>query len=74
MDQLNLADVDVDGAVQEAAAALEGETRSGFLRKAAMSGGALAERRRAARDSRSGPVSARPPRPLGSRMGSVAGR
>ena len=42
MDKLNLADVDVDGAVQEAAAALEGETRSGFLRKAAMSGGALA--------------------------------
>lgn len=42
MDKLNLVDVDVDGAVQEAAAVLEGETRSGFLHKAAISGGALA--------------------------------
>ena len=41
MEKLNLANVDVDGAIQEAAAAIEGETRSGFLRKAALSGGAL---------------------------------
>ena len=42
MDKLNLADVDVDCAVEETAAALEGETRASFLRKAGIAGGALA--------------------------------
>ncbi len=42
MDELNLAKVDVDGAVQETAAALEGNTRGAFLRKAGLTGGALA--------------------------------
>jgi hypothetical protein len=46
MDKLNLTDVDVDGAVEETAsmaqAALEGETRQSFLRKAGIAGGTLA--------------------------------
>ncbi len=42
MDELNLVDIDVDGAVQETAAALDGDTRASFLRKAGMAGGALA--------------------------------
>ncbi len=42
MDELNLAKLDVDGAVQETAAALQGDTRSAFLRKAGLAGGALA--------------------------------
>ena len=42
MDELNLVEIDVDGAVQETAAALEGGTRAGFLRKAGLAGGALA--------------------------------
>ena len=44
-DQLNLADIDVDGAVRETAAeamdALDGDTRSHFLRRAGLAGGAL---------------------------------
>jgi hypothetical protein len=46
MDKLNLEQFDVDGAVRETAAesraALDGDTRLGFLRKAGMAGGALA--------------------------------
>ena len=42
MDELNLVDIDVDGAIQETAAAVEGDTRASFLRKAGMAGGALA--------------------------------
>lgn len=46
MDKLNLEQFDVDGAVQqtaaEARAALDGETRLGFLRKAGIAGGAFA--------------------------------
>jgi len=42
MDELDLATVDVDGAVQETAAALEGATRGAFLRKAGLAGGAVA--------------------------------
>lgn len=43
--KLELADVDVDGAVRETAAAamesLDGDTRSQFLRRAGLAGGAL---------------------------------
>jgi hypothetical protein len=46
MDKLNLEQFDVDGAVRETAteagAALDGDTRLGFLRKAGMAGGAVA--------------------------------
>jgi hypothetical protein len=42
MDELNLVDVDVDGALQETAAAVKGETRASFLRKTGMAGVALA--------------------------------
>ena len=42
MDEFNLVSVDVDGALQETAAALDGETRSGFLRKVGIAGGAVA--------------------------------
>lgn len=42
MEHLKLADIDVDGAVQETAAGIEGETRSAFLRKAGVVGGTLA--------------------------------
>jgi hypothetical protein len=42
MDELNLGDIDVDGAVRETAAALDGETRASFLRKAGVAGGSLA--------------------------------
>lgn len=42
MDELNLVDVDVDGAVQEAAGALEGESRASFLRRTGTAGAALA--------------------------------
>jgi Ferritin-like domain len=40
-DELTLAAVDRDGALQEAFAALHGDTRAGFLRTAALGGGAL---------------------------------
>ncbi len=36
-----LAELDVDGAIQETAAAVDGDTRSAFLRKAGVAGGAL---------------------------------
>ena len=43
--EMNLEHVDVDGAVRETAAeamdALQGDTRSGFLRRAGLAGGAL---------------------------------
>jgi hypothetical protein len=43
MSQLDLTEIDVDGALQETAAAVaEGHTRAGFLRKAGLAGGALA--------------------------------
>jgi hypothetical protein len=42
MDDLNLVAVDVDGAVQETAAAMHGDTRAGFLRKAGVAGAAVA--------------------------------
>jgi hypothetical protein len=38
---MNLEDVDVDGAVREAAARVSGDTRLGFLRKAGLAGGAV---------------------------------
>jgi hypothetical protein len=38
--QINLAEVDVDGAIQEAAAEASGDTRLGFLKKAGIAGGA----------------------------------
>jgi hypothetical protein len=41
MYELNLAEVDVDGAVREAADAVSGDTRLGFLKKAGVAGGAL---------------------------------
>jgi rubrerythrin len=37
---INLREVDVDGAIQEAAAGVAGDTRLGFLRKAGVAGGA----------------------------------
>ena len=42
MSQLNLATVDVDGAIGEAEHGVEGDTRASFFRKAAVGGGALA--------------------------------
>jgi hypothetical protein len=39
--EINLAEVDVDGAVAEAADAVSGDTRLSFLRKAGIAGGAL---------------------------------
>lgn len=42
MDELKLVDVDVDGAIQETAAVVGGDTRANFLRKAGLAGGALA--------------------------------
>ena len=43
MHQLDLTEIDVDGALHETAAAVaEGDTRLGFLRKAGIAGGALA--------------------------------
>ncbi|HTU29793.1 MAG TPA: ferritin-like domain-containing protein [Solirubrobacteraceae bacterium] len=43
MTKLDLTQIDVDGALQETAAAVaDGHTRAGFLRKAGMAGGALA--------------------------------
>ena len=41
MSQINLSEVDVDGAVREAAEAVAGDTRLGFLRKAGLAGGAV---------------------------------
>jgi hypothetical protein len=40
MAHINLEAVDVDGAVREAADAVSGDTRLGFLRKAGVAGGA----------------------------------
>jgi hypothetical protein len=43
MSKFDLTEIDVDGALQETAAAVsDGETRAGFLRKAGLAGGALA--------------------------------
>lgn len=39
--QINLEEVDADGAIRESAAAVEGDTRLGFLKKAGITGGAL---------------------------------
>jgi hypothetical protein len=39
--QINLAEVDVDGAVREAADAVSGDTRLSFLKKAGLAGGAM---------------------------------
>jgi hypothetical protein len=39
--QINLDDVDVDGAVREAAHEVSGDTRLGFLKKAGLAGGAV---------------------------------
>jgi hypothetical protein len=39
--QINLDEVDVDGAVREAADAVSGDTRLGFLKKAGLAGGSL---------------------------------
>jgi Ferritin-like domain len=39
--EINLAEVDVDGAVREAADAVSGDTRLSFLKKAGIAGGAL---------------------------------
>jgi hypothetical protein len=39
--EINLAEIDVDGAVREAAAGVDGDTRLGFLRKAGLAGGAM---------------------------------
>jgi hypothetical protein len=39
--EINLAEVDADGAIQEAAAAVEGDTRLDFLKKAGVTGGAV---------------------------------
>jgi hypothetical protein len=39
--EINLDEVDVDGAVREAAAEVSGDTRLGFLKKAGMAGGAM---------------------------------
>jgi Ferritin-like domain len=41
MSQINLSEVDVDGAIREAAEAVAGDTRLGFLRKAGLAGGAV---------------------------------
>lgn len=41
MPHLNLSAVDVDGAISESAAAVENDTRLGFLRKAGLAGGAV---------------------------------
>ena len=46
MENLKLENIDVDGAVREAADAVSGDTRLSFLRKGAVAGGAAAERRR----------------------------
>lgn len=40
-DQINLAEIDVDGAVREAAEEVSGDTRLAFLKKAGVAGGAL---------------------------------
>ncbi|MGI8711846.1 MAG: ferritin-like domain-containing protein, partial [Solirubrobacteraceae bacterium] len=40
MTELNLEMVDTDGAIREAAEAVEGDTRMSFLRKGALAGGA----------------------------------
>src|ERR1700742_3148688 len=39
--EINLDEVDVDGAVREAAAEVSGDTRLGFLKKAGLAGGAM---------------------------------
>jgi hypothetical protein len=39
--QINLAEVDADGAIREAAHEVEGDTRLGFLKKAGLAGGAM---------------------------------
>lgn len=39
--EINLAEVDVDGAVRETADAVSGDTRLGFLKKAGVAGGAM---------------------------------
>jgi hypothetical protein len=39
--EINLNEVDVDGAVREAAAEVSGDTRLGFLKKAGLAGGAM---------------------------------
>jgi hypothetical protein len=39
--EINLAEVDVDGAVREAAVEVSGDTRSGFLKKAGIGAGAM---------------------------------
>src|SRR6202041_1826999 len=39
--EINLDEVDVDGAVREAAAEVSGDTRLGFLKKAVLAGGAM---------------------------------
>jgi hypothetical protein len=39
--RFDIEELDVDGAIQEAEAAVEGDSRAGFLRKAALSGGAV---------------------------------
>jgi rubrerythrin len=39
--RINLAEVDADGAIREAASEVEGDTRLGFLKKAGLAGGAM---------------------------------
>jgi hypothetical protein len=39
--QINLAEIDADGAIGEAAHEIEGDTRLGFLKKAGLAGGAM---------------------------------
>jgi Ferritin-like domain len=39
--EINLSEVDVDGALREAAAEVSGDTRLGFLKKAGLAGGAM---------------------------------
>ena len=39
--EINLDEVDVDGAIRESAAAITGDTRSGFIKKAGLGAGAL---------------------------------
>jgi hypothetical protein len=39
--EINLDEVDVDGAIRESAAAVSGDTRSGFIKKAGLGAGAL---------------------------------
>ena len=41
VETFDLAALDTDGAIMEAEAAVEGDSRADFLRKAALSGGAL---------------------------------